>query len=373
MSISEYKNFARLLIGSGEHSADIRYAAKISTPDDFIYFEAGDMKAAVLSDLEIDRARTSGGNAVALFNETDFGSSKVEILTAICKQFRLCGFTVPADFPLGTAEKLRAAGIEVAVSEKPFFPEREFKSPDEVGLIIEAQCAGEAAFARAVEILKECDSDSQKRLIWNDSPLTSEILRAEMDCIMLKRGMLPTGTICAGGPQSAQPHNCGSGILYADRPIVMDIFPRSAASGYWGDLTRTVVRGKASDIVKRAYEAVLEARERAKSLICAGAVCADLHRAARAVLDKHRFFTGVNDGSPFGFFHGLGHGVGLEIHENPRLSPRSEGILRGGEVVTVEPGLYYPEWGGIRLEDLVYLSDDGAVCLTEAPDFLIVE
>ena len=373
MSISEYKNFARLLIGSGERSADIRYAAKISTPDDFIYFETGDVKAAVLSDLEIDRARAESGGTVALFNETDFGKSRVEILTAVCNQFRLRGFIVPEDFPLGLAEKLRAAGIEITVSAEPFFPEREFKTPDEVKLITGAQRAGEAAFARAVEILRECDSDHENRLIWNNSLLTSEILRAEMDCTMLKRGMLPTGTICAGGTQSAQPHNCGSGVLYANQPIVMDIFPRSAASGYWGDLTRTVVCGKASDKVKRAYQAVLEAREKAKSLICTGAVCAEIHRAAQAVLDKHRFFTGINDGSPYGFFHGLGHGVGLEIHESPRLSPRSGGILRGGEVVTVEPGVYYPEWGGIRLEDLVWLSDSGAVCLTEAPDFLIVE
>ena len=117
--------------------------------------------------------------------------------------------------------------------------------------------------------------------------------------------------------------------------------------------------------------AVLEAREYAKTLVKVGNCGAAIHCAAEAILEKHKFFTGADERGQFGFFHGLGHGVGLEIHESPRLSPRVQTPLKGGEVVTVEPGLYYPEWGGIRLEDLVYLQSDGkTVCLTEAPDFL---
>ena len=151
----------------------------------------------------------------------------------------------------------------------------------------------------------------------------------------------------------------------------MDVFPRSMTSGYWGDLTRTMVKGKAPEVVKKAYAAVFEAREFAKTLIRPGAIPEDIHRAAEGVLEKHGFMTGRNDAGDFGFFHGLGHGVGLEIHEAPRLSLRNRTPLKGGEIITVEPGLYYPEWGGIRLEDMVYVESSGSCrCLTEVEDFL---
>ena len=374
MSNTMDKNFARLLIGSGETSPEIRYLTGISTPDDFICFQYSSQVTALMSKLEFDRARSSARSGVAVLPEENYGSSRKEVITRIKEVLKLDGFEVQSDFPVGLADSLRESGIAIRVAENAFAPEREFKTPEEVEKITATQRAGEAGFARAVEVLKESVIAADDSLLWNSRPLTSEILRAEIDCTILRYGALPTGTICAGGVQSSQPHNAGSGILYAHAPIVMDIFPRSPVSGYWGDLTRTVVKGTPPEIVKRAYAAVLEARECAKRLIAPGVSCRELHIAAEAVLNSHNFRTGVADGSPFGFFHGLGHGVGLEIHEAPRLSPRSTGTLSGGEVFTIEPGVYYREWGGIRLEDLIYLSFDGEVkCLTRAPDFLTVE
>ncbi len=365
------KNFARLLIGSGESSPEIRYMTGISTPDDFLCFGTASQVTALMSKLEISRARSCAKPKVAVLPESDFGQTRVEIISAFAKSIRTDTFEVPPAFPLGLADKLRAAGLKLYVSEADFCPQRRYKEEDELQAVIASQRAGEAGFARAVELLKESVIGQDNLLFWNNEALTSEILRAEIDSTILKHNALPTGTICAGGRQSAQPHNQGSGLLYAHTPIVLDIFPRSSVSGYWGDLTRTVVKGKAPDIVKRAYEAVKAAREYAKSRIALGVECASLHRDAESILDKHKFFTGVNNGEPFGFFHGLGHGVGLEIHEAPRLSPRSKDVLKGGEIFTVEPGVYYPEWGGIRLEDLIYLGKDGTVhCLTQAPDFL---
>ncbi len=365
------KNFARLLIGSGESSPEIRYLTGISTPDDFLCFETASRVTALMSKLEISRARCCAKDAVAVLPESDFGQTRVEIISAFAKSLGADTFEVPPSFPLGLADKLRASGLKLYVSEADFCPQRRYKEENELQAVIASQRAGEAGFARAVEVLKESTIGQNDLLFWNGEALTSEILRAEIDSTILKHNALPTGTICAGGRQSAQPHNQGSGMLYAHTPIVLDIFPRSSVSGYWGDLTRTVVKGKASDIVKRAYDAVKAAREYAKSRIALGVECASLHRDAESILDKHKFFTGVNNGEPFGFFHGLGHGVGLEIHEAPRLSPRSKDVLKGGEIFTVEPGVYYPEWGGIRLEDLIYLGKDGTVhCLTGAPDFL---
>ena len=364
----------KLIIDSGERSADLRYAAGFSTPDDFIWFQAHDTCAVVMSSLEYNRARSSSAPGTAVFTEEEMGGpGMVNIVVGIAKNYRLDGFIVPRDFPLLLADQLRGKGLVIQACGSTFFPEREFKAPAEVEKIINSLRVAESGCRRAIEVLRQSEIGRERVLYWQSEPLTSEILRYEIDSTMMKHGMLATGTICAGGFQGSQPHNTGSGVLYADSPVVMDIFPRSAENGYWGDLTRTVVRGTPADIVKKAYEAVLEAREHAKRLIAPGANPREIHLAAAGVLEKHGFYTGRGEKGDYGFFHGLGHGVGLDIHELPRLSPRSTEELRPGVVVTVEPGLYYPEWGGIRLEDMVWLSPSGeSRCLTEIEDFLIV-
>ena len=173
-------------------------------------------------------------------------------------------------------------------------------------------------------------------------------------------GYTASRTIIACGIQCAAPHNIGSGPVKAGEPVVADIFPRSDASGYWGDMTRTFLKGKAPKSLMRAYNAVKKASETAMSMIRAGVIAADVHTAASETMAELGFRTGRGrDGMPCGFIHGLGHGVGLEIHEGPRVSPLNRKPLRSGNVISVEPGLYYPEWGGIRLEDLVVVTKDG--------------
>ena len=364
----------RLIIASGESSADLRYASGFSTPDDFIWFEAGDFRGVAVSSLEYNRAKSSAAKGVAVFLEEELGGpDRLAVLKNIAAEHYLSGFVVPADFPLLWADRLRGCGLIVQPCEKIFFPEREFKSADEAEKIIRSLRSAEAGCRRAFDVLREAEIASDRTLVWQGKPLTSEILRFEIDSTMMKQGMLATGTICAGGVQGSQPHNSGSGVLYADMPIVMDIFPRSAENGYWGDLTRTVVKGTPKDIVKKAYDAVLEARETGKKMIAPGISSKEIHNAAARVLEKYGFYTGRNDRGDYGFFHGLGHGVGMDIHEAPRLSYRVDEPLKAGVVVTVEPGLYYPEWGGIRLEDMVYLDMAGkAHCLTEIEDFLVI-
>ncbi|MBR7104562.1 MAG: M24 family metallopeptidase [Lentisphaeria bacterium] len=364
----------KLIIASGEACADLRYASGFSTPDDFIWFAAQDICGVVMSSLEYNRAKSAAAPGVSVFSEEEMGGpGRLEIIQHIAAAYRLSGFIVPEDFPLIWADRIRSCGLTVTPAAERFFPEREFKSAREAEQITRSLRAAEAGCRRAFEVLRETEIASDGTLLRNGSVLTSEELRFEIDSTMMKLGMLPTGTICAGGFQGSQPHNAGSGPLYAHTPIVMDIFPRSAENGYWGDLTRTVVRGKPKDIVKKAYDAVQEARETAKKYISPDAACADIHKAAAAVLEKYGFYTGRNEKGDYGFFHGLGHGVGLDIHELPRLSPRYPGKLKPGAVVTIEPGLYYPEWGGIRLEDMVFLDETGnARCLTQIEDFLIL-
>ena len=358
------------MIGAGETSADMRYASGVATPDDIVWIEAGDRRLLLVSALEFDRVKQASPKAEVILDQPD--GELPERLFRWAERLGVSAFTVPEDFPLSVADELRSLGLKITAAKKAFFPEREFKSMQELRWIIQALRGAEAGCRRAFEVLRESEiSASDQALFWHGAPLTSEILRFEIDCRMMQCGMHSTGTICAGGRQGAQPHNVGQGQLYAGQPIVMDIFPRSAATGYWGDLTRTVVRGQAPEIVKKAFAAVLEAREAAKRHLAAGVSAALLHNEAADLLTAAGFPTGVGPDGHYGFFHGLGHGVGLEIHEKPRLSPRNVDLLSGGEVVTIEPGVYYPEWGGIRLEDMAYVPSHGpAQILTEIETFL---
>ena len=202
-------------------------------------------------------------------------------------------------------------------------------------------------------------------------PLTVEFLRKAMHLTMMERDCLGQHTIVAPGVQAVDPHNEGSGPLKANEPIVMDVFPQHATSRYFADITRTVVKGKASDKVTRMFNAVKEGQEIAYRTIKDGADGAVIHKAIMDYFDSLGFKTGEQDGRMQGFFHGTGHGVGLEIHEPPRISVKPD-ILKAGMVVTVEPGLYYLDAGGIRIEDMVVVTHGGCCILTKAPKVLEV-
>ena len=361
---------AILLIGDGVNATDLRYASGFSAPDDFVFIQQGPRKICAVSALEYNRAcATVPKDVEVVRTASDF----VETIQELCAKLGTKELTIPSSFPVGLAEKLKSAGFTLEISEQRLYPEREFKTLQEVEKIVTSLRAAEAGCRRSIEILKESLITKERTLEWQGAPLTSETLRAEVDCTMLRLGMIAVDTICAGGLQGAQPHNTGSGVLLADYPIVLDIFPRSAQTGYWGDLTRTVVKGTPSDFMRRAYDAVLEAREFAKECIKPGAIPSEIHKCAENILTKRGFTTGCNEKGDYGFFHGLGHGVGLDIHEFPRLNPRTGTPLQKGIVVTDEPGLYYPDEGGIRLEDMVYLNEEGkAVTLTQMEDQFVI-
>ena len=204
----------------------------------------------------------------------------------------------------------------------------------------------------------------KKKLKWSGKMLTSEILRAEIDSAVLRAGGVPTNTIVAGGDQACDPHERGFGPLVADSLIIFDIFPRDAKSGYWGDLTRTVVRGRASDEQRKLWNTVKAGQALALRRIKAGVDGMSIHKAIQQLFTERGFPTEVRDGRNVGFFHGTGHGLGLEIHEYPRLQKVT---LKAGQCLTVEPGLYYPGLGGVRLEDVVIVESDGCRILSRFP------
>ena len=195
-------------------------------------------------------------------------------------------------------------------------------------------------------------------------------MKEAIDTVLLKLGFVSTHTIVAGGTQGCDPHNEGHGPLPAHRPIILDVFPRSQKDGYWGDITRTVVRGRAGEKIQALYRAVAEGQALALKQARPGASGRRIHQSVRDYFDSKGFPTGLHRGRMQGFFHGTGHGVGLEIHEPPHIGSRTESILRAGQVVTIEPGLYYPRVGGVRIEDLILITPRGYRNLTRFPKVL---
>lgn len=362
------KTFPKLIIASTEESADLLYAGGFNAPDEFLYYETETEKCIVVSPLEYARAAGEANPGVKVIERSQFIDKEKpggSITVNLSRALGIGRWLVPGRFPLIEAEKLRAAGIEVTCCpENSFFPERECKTASEIKAIRQSQAAAEEIMREFRQFLIDSKINARGYLEFRGKVLTSDFLRMELEGNFKRMGYTASRTIFAPGRQGAEPHNLGSGPIPAGEPVVADIFPRSDSTGYWGDMTRTYVKGKASPVVKRAFKAVLKASEAAKKMLHAGVTGAEAHQTAADVLTQAGFPTGCGrDGKPCGFFHGLGHGVGLEIHENPRLSPLNPNPLKSGNVVSVEPGLYYSNWGGIRLEDLVVITAQGIQCL----------
>jgi Xaa-Pro aminopeptidase len=201
--------------------------------------------------------------------------------------------------------------------------------------------------------------------MYHNAPLTSEKLRAIIDTAILQAGGLASHTIVAGGRQGCAPHEPGHGVLRANEPIILDVFPRSQKTGYFGDITRTVVKGRAREALRQLYYTVERGQELAFEHFQNKARGREVHQKVQEFFEKEGYKTGKMNGRMQGFFHGTGHGLGLEIHEAPRVGPNSTEALQVGHVVTVEPGLYYPELGGVRLEDVAFITGNGPRNLTK--------
>jgi Xaa-Pro aminopeptidase len=245
-----------------------------------------------------------------------------------------------------------------------FFPERECKSADEVKKISAALLMAEIGMAEGIHVLKACRIARDRRLMHHNIPLTSEKLQAVINTAILQVGGIAANTIVAGGKQACDPHERGHGPLRACEPIILDIFPRSQKTGYFGDITRTVVRGHATEPMRKLYSTVEQGQKIAFKLMRPRVPTSNVHKAVQEFFVSEGYKTGKKNGRMCGFFHGTGHGLGLEIHEPPRTSTYSIGELKTGQVVTVEPGLYYPEIGGVRLEDVALVTSGAARNLT---------
>ncbi len=363
-----------LMVADSEHDANMLYAVGMFVPDPFIYLRLRGRDYIVLSDLEIDRGQRDAPHCRVLslsgYQEKlrKAGVRKpglADVIRQVLAERKIRGVAVPSNFSLGLANELAARRIHVKALRGGFFPQRETKSPVEVKKISAALMMAEVGMAEAMQVLRASKIGRDRRLMYHNVPLTSEKLRSVIDCAILQASGLAANTIVAGGQQGCDPHERGFGPLRANEPIILDIFPRSQKTGYFGDITRTVVRGRASEAVRKLYDTVLRGQTIAFKMIREGTPTRAVHQAVTDYFDSQGYKTQRRNGRMEGFFHGTGHGLGMEIHEAPRMGMTSTGNLKAGQVVTVEPGLYYPGIGGVRLEDVALVTRTGARNLTQ--------
>jgi Xaa-Pro aminopeptidase len=354
---------ARLICAASGHDADLLYATGFYADDPFVWWEVRGKTHIALSPLEIDRARPVSRAQVHPLGEfSEKSSSPAAIIPGLAAKYKIKSFAVPEQFPAGLLETLRNKGLKITVAHEPFFPQRVRKTEEEVRKLTAALRVAEKGLRRGIDVLRASKPDRRGLLKWGGIPLTSERLRAEMDSAVLHAGGSPANTIVAGGLQGCDPHERGHGPLRANEAIVLDIFPRHAGNFYFGDLTRTVVRGSASEALRQQYAAVQKGKQWVMRQMRAGVDGAALQKDLIARFKEEGYPTEQRDGRWVGMFHGVGHGLGLDLHESPRFAA---GKLFSGLSITVEPGLYYPGVGGVRIEDVVIVGKTGVRNLTK--------
>lgn len=354
-----------LLYADTERSPDALYFGRVGVPDAFVAFGLRGKKYAVVSALEFGRVKKNSAFDVVLPLETYTQRARelwpqrrpgaAEVIYLLAKEFKQTRFTVPEDFPAGVYEKLFELGLDLTVADGALFPARELKTPVEAAAIREGNRLSALGFAAAEKILR-ASKISGRQLLYRGQPVTSESLKFAIEVAILEAGGVSSNTIVAGGDQACDPHERGSGPLRPHELIIIDIFPRVTATGYHGDMTRTFLRGRASDDQRALVAAVRAAQLAALKTIRAGANGRHVHGKCVEVFAARGFETKRTDEGAVGFFHGTGHGLGLAVHEPPRMSGAVDYILKKDSVVTVEPGLYYPGLGGCRIEDVVQVT-----------------
>ncbi len=373
-----------LVIGAPEHDANAYHLSGFLAPDAVICLRVAGKTYLAVSSLEYGRAEKEAP-VDNLLSHDELGITRLArelksgaraYAAAVANLLDELGalnspIAVPADFGVVYADELRARGVTITPDGRLFDGLRRAKTVEEVSHIQKTQDAIEAACAHAVETLEEAAVRDDGTLEWHGETLTSEKLRAEIDVELLRRGCAADGTIVAGDPQGTDPHERGHGPLKAGESIIVDIFPVDLSTRYYSDMTRTFVKGEPDEGLQEMYDAVLESQEVALSMIKAGVNGRDVHKKVSEVLHEAGYKTNVHDqeeGKPLteGFFHGTGHGVGLGLHEAPRVSLADDELI-AGDVVSVEPGVYDPKVGGIRIEDLVVVTEDGCRNLTRFP------
>ena len=360
-----------LIYGDTFRVPELRHELPIGIPDPFLYVEKDGERHAVISSMEIPRLEEAGGVVCHPLEEFGYdeliaqGLSREQalhpLLTRALGELGVSGAVVPYGFPLGLADALRAEGIELAAERALFDERRRVKTDAELAGIRRAQEAAQAGMDAARELLRGAAT----------RPVTVEQVKAAISRAFTEHDCVADEFIVSHGPQSAIGHHMGAGEIRPGESVVIDVWPRDNASACFADMTRTFVVGEPSAELREWHRLVKEALDASFASVRAGAGGRAVYDAACEPFEAagHPTQRTKTPGKPLedGFFHGLGHGVGLEVHESPSLGFSSQDTLVAGDVVTLEPGLYRKGTGGCRLEDLVLVADGGAENLTDYP------
>ncbi len=364
-----------LLYSDTHSSADMLYFGRVEVHDPFIAFEAKGKKITVQSALEFGRVKKTGDFDLVLPLEACRARAKArykrpagpaEIIATLAKEHGIRRFRVADDFPTHLYLKLTKLGLKLELAGGLLFPGREIKSAWEAECIREGNRLCSVGYTVAEQILRAARIKG-RTLVHRGKVLTSERLRFALETAIHEQGGNPQDTIVAGGDQACDPHERGSGPLRPHELIIIDIFPRVIATGYYGDMTRTYLKGRPREVQRRMVATVRESQKRALQAIRAGIDGRLVHKEVTDCFAEAGYETRHGKNGSVGFIHGTGHGLGLAVHDPGRISGAVAYPLKPGAVLTVEPGLYYPGIGGCRWEDVVQVTKGPAKMLSRHP------
>jgi Xaa-Pro aminopeptidase len=374
------KDSPALLLHAASDDPDMLYFSRFHASDPYLAFRIDGRRIAVSVPMEYARMKNqSAYDDILLLPEVRDGAAKQfklpegtlptngQLVQHVAKVYGIKGFRIANRFPAGLALELQKAGIALEVAAPgDFLPERNFKTPDEIAALRKGNQASAAGHRAVAKTLAE-STIRNGFVIHQGRKLTSERLREIIAMACFEHGAVAADTIAAAGDQGCDCHEVGTGPIRANELIVVDIFPRRLADGYWGDMTRTFLKGKASDAQRRLVRTVKRGLELGIEAVKPGVTCGSVQKVVDDFFEKEGYKTVKNSREPEGFFHAVGHAIGLEVHEEPVLRANAKPKLKEGMVVTIEPGLYYRGLGGCRIEDVVHVVKGGCEIISSAP------
>ncbi len=371
---------AILIHGDTIRTPELRHEVPLGIPDPFVYAEVDGRRLVAISAMEAMRVEALG-TGLEVHTLEEFGADELrrsgldlhayanELAVRITAGLGVSEAVVPRRFPLGIADALRANGVGLSVDQRLFDDRRRSKSAQELAGIRRAEKAAEAGIAVARELLRRAEP-SNGGLAVDGEPLTCELLKERIQAEFLTHGAVSDEMIVSHGPQTAIGHDMGSGAIGSNDVVLLDLFPVDVESACFSDITRTFAIGDVPDEIREWHVLCREALDLGKAEIRPGVNGADVHRLVSEFFAERGFPTLLTkkEGEVLqdGFYHGLGHGVGLEVHESPALGVIGEELVPG-DVITIEPGLYRQGFGGVRVEDLLLVTEDGYELLTDCP------
>ena len=358
----------------------MRHELPIAIGDPFLIAISGGRMHVLASPLERSRIEAAAPNAV-IHDVDDLGfydllesgmashQVELELASRAIAAIGVREAVADPDMPVAVADRLRADGVALIPDHEAIAIRRRVKSASEISGIRRAQAAAEAGMAAAAAMLRRAERDAD-RLRIDGEPLTAEAVRAELRDACSRRGAPAPPDVIVSSLWQGFGHEPGSGPLPADLPIVIDLWPRDEASGCWADMTRTFVVGDVSEPVRSLEILVREALEKARSAVTPGVSGRQLHGRVCELFEAAGHptqRTGPGDDPNEGFQFSLGHGIGLELHEDPPLGMAGHAELVAGDVVSIEPGLWVRDLGEVRFEDLLLVTNEGGETLTDYP------